>query len=144
MFKPWDIVGWLGVFFFYAPVKLIAKVLAPFAVLVVDRKDHPVWGVSDATDFGYWNTAFRNSAHNLFLKPRMPYVTYGSDDETLEKVDGFQWRYRRSTGAGNYVSFRCTWGKPRDKGKREFYIGWTMNETPTMRPTFFQFRPFKD
>ena len=142
--KAWDIVSWLGLFTFYAPAILVAKVLAPLAVLFVDRKNHPIWGVKDAVDLGWWNTGVRNGAHNLFTKPMVRFYTYGNtDDESLEALDGFQWRYRRSEGAGNYCSFRMTWGEPRDKGKREFYIGWKMNyASPTMTPTFFQFRPF--
>jgi hypothetical protein len=66
-------------------------------------------------------------------------------DETLERLPGFQWRYRESLD-GEYRSFRCSWGKPRaSKGKREFYIGWTLRtkfEDETMSLTFFQFRPF--
>jgi hypothetical protein len=129
---------------------MLAKLLAPLAVLVMDdvrRKHHPIWGVEDATDLSYWNIAIRNAAHNCFLQDQVEFITItGSPDVTLEKLDGFQSRKRISTSKdradGRYRSYRCTWGKPRPKkGKREFYIGWTMNELPKMRPVI-QFRPF--
>jgi len=123
--------------------KLTAKVLAPIAVLLVDRKRHPIWGIRDATDLGYWNCAFRNAAHNMFTRPTPEFKTrVNTADATLENYDGLQWRRRWSVD-GKYVSFRVTWGKPRTrKGKKEFYVGWTMNEKPYMRLTFFQLRPF--
>lgn len=134
-------IAWIKVILMGTLFKVTAKLLAPIMVLIVDRKNHPVWGVSDATDFSWWNTGIRNGAHNLFERPQVKFRTNGNtDDPTLEKIEGFQWRYRESLD-GRYVSFRMTWGKPRSKGKREFYIGWTMNETPTMRLTFFQLRP---
>jgi hypothetical protein len=135
----WFKVIILGVF-----GKLIAKLLAPVAVLFVDRNTHPVWGIRDTTDLSYWNCAFRNGAHNMFNRPMPEFLTSGNTphDWTLEKLEGFQWRKRQSVD-GKYVSFRCTWGKPRTrKGKREFYVGWTMNDKPYMRLTFFQLRPF--
>ena len=134
----WLNVIWLGLF-----GKVLAKIAAPVAVLFVDRRRHPIWGIRDATDRGYWNCAFRNAAHNMFTRPTPEYRTGGNTphDWTLERASGFQWR-RRESADGKYISFRCTWGKPRSKGKREFYVGWTMNEKPYMRLTFFQFRPF--
>jgi hypothetical protein len=135
--KAWTTVILLGVF-----GKLFAKLLAPVAVLFVNRKTHPVWGVRDATDLSWWNTGVRNGAHNFFSRPTPAFSTTGNtDDETLERLEGFQWR-RRQSADGKYVSFRCTWGKPRNKGKREFYVGWTMNEKAYMRLTFFQLRLF--
>ena len=135
-------MAWLRVFILGTFGKLIAKILAPLAVLVVDRKNHPVWGVRDATDLSWWNVGVRNAAHNMFTRPQVEYKTrVNTADITLEAYDGFQWRYRKSLD-GKYVSFRCSWGKPRSKGKKEFYIGWTMNEKSYMRLTFFQFRPF--
>jgi hypothetical protein len=136
-------IAWLKVIILGTFGKLTAKALAPIAVLLVDRKHHPIWGVRDATDLSWWNTAIRNGAHNLFSRPRPDYREKGNtDDRTLEKLKGLQWRKRISTD-GKYVSFRVTWGEPRPrKGKREFYVGWTMNEKPYMRLTFFQLRPF--
>ena len=136
-------MAWLRVVFLGIFGKVIAKLLAPIAVFFVDRNTHPIWGVRDATDLSWWNVGIRNSAHNLFSRPQVEYTTQGNtDDETLEKLEGFQWR-KRTSKDGKYVSFRMTWGKPRaKKGKREFYAGWTMNEKPYMRLTFFQFRPF--
>lgn len=127
--------------------KLLAKLAAPFVVPFVDRKDHPIWGNSWTDDYSYWNMAFRNGAHNAFRKVQVPFFEKSNTaDKTLEGSAGFQWRYRESKN-GRYVSFRCTWGEPRhQKGKREFYVGWTMRplgfEDDTMALTFFQFRPF--
>ena len=137
------IISWLKVILLGTFGKVTAKILAPIAVLFVDRKRHPIWGIRDATDFGYWNCAFRNAAHNVFERHAVKFDTRSNtDDHTLEGFAGFQWRYRRSLD-DKYVSFRITWGEPRrQKGKREFYVGWTMNEDPTMRLTFFQLRPF--
>ena len=136
-----SVVAWLRVILL-GVLKLVAKVLAPIAVLFVDRKNHPIWGVSDATDLSWWNTGVRNGVHNMTERPQVEFdVLSNSDDETLETLPGFQWRYCWSLDE-RYVSFRMVWGEPRQgKGKREFYIGWTMNDTPTMRLTFFQLRP---
>lgn len=124
----------------------LAKLAAPVAVLFVDRKTHPIWGNSWTKDFSWWNTGVRNGAYNLSRIPMPLFATWSdSGDYTLEAREGFQWRYRRST-CGKYVSFRCTWGKPRkSKGKREFYVGWKMRpnfEDNLCALTFFQFRPF--
>ena len=142
-FLPWLKVIGLGF------IKLPMKVVAWFAYPFIDKVNHPWFGVRDATDLSWYNIAFRNGAHNLFNRPDVEHLTFPEDieDPTLEKLDGFQWRYRRSKD-GKYVSFRMTWGKPRPKkGKREFYIGWTMGSSnlkkePRMRLTFFQLRPF--
>lgn len=135
-------MAWLKVILLGLFGKLLAKLLAPVAVLLVDRKRHPIWGIRDATDLGYWNTAFRNSAHNMFTRPQVEFVSkQNTPDDSMEKVNGVQRRWRTSKD-GRYVSYRRTWGEPRDKGKREFYVGWTMNEKPYMRLTFFQWRPF--
>jgi hypothetical protein len=140
-------MAWLRVFAL-APVVWLAKLVAPIAVLFVDRKNHPVWGNSHRY-ISYWDSAnpFGNAAHNLFRYPMPAYTsTTNTPDATLEYLDGFQWR-RCESADGKYVSFRCTWGKQRTaKGKREFYIGWTMRhpafEDGTMSLSFFQFRPF--
>lgn len=127
-------------------MRVPAKLLAPIVVPFLDdyhRTFHPVWGCDDTTDLSYYNIAIRNGAHNFGQKDSVNFVTYpeGLSDPTLEKTEGFQWRFRRSK-SGNYLSFRATWGKPRpEKGKKEFYIGWTMNESPKIRPTL-QLRPF--
>jgi len=136
-------MAWLRVILLGAFGKVTAKLLAPIAVLAVDRTTHSIWGVRDATDLSWWNTGIRNAAHNLFSRPMVAFTTICSvADESLERLPGWQWRYRKSLD-GKYVSFRMTWGEPRaSKGKREFYIGWTMNETSYMRLTFFQLRPF--
>lgn len=137
----WLRVIWRGLF-----GKALAKIAAPVAVLFVDRKHHRIWGNHQTDDLGYWNSGWRNGAHNFSRRPQVPYTEKSNtDDETLERLDGFQWRLRKSLD-GRYVSFRCTWGKVRPEGKKEFYVGWTMRplgfEDNTMALTFFQFRPF--
>lgn len=133
------------------PLKFVAMFVVPF-LDDVDRVTHPVFGVRDATDLSWKNIGWRNSVHNLYTRPQVPFETKSNTpDHTLERIRGFQWRYRYSVverpGSfdvpdGKYVSFRMTWGKPKPKkGKNEFYIGWTMNEKDYMRLTFFQFRP---
>lgn len=132
----WTPVAWTGWIIALA-VRMIAKILAPVAVpFVNDKVNHPVWGVRDTDDLSYWNLAVRNSAHNFLSRSQLPFETWaGSEDHTLEKEDGFQWRYRRSIRTGSFVSFRITWGRPRkSKGKREIYLGWTLNDQPFMRP----------
>lgn len=100
---------WFRVILLGTVGKLLAKLAAPIAVLFVDRKNHPIWGVRDATDLGYWNTGWRNGAHNMFSRPMPEYWTRtNTADETLEALPGFQWRYRESLD-GQYVSFRMTW-----------------------------------
>lgn len=122
-----------------------AKVLAPVAVLFVDRVRHPVWG--NAWNYiDYNDSAFRNGARNFLARPMPEFTSVSNtDDLTLEKESGFQWR-KRTSEDGRYVSFRCTWGKPRpSKGKREFYVGWKMRpnfEDNLMKFTFFQLRMF--
>ena len=135
--KAWATVFGIGIFGIL-PAKIAAPVVVPF---IKDKKNHPIWGINDTTDFSYWNMAFRNSAHNLLKKDAVEYKTTGNtNDETLEKLEGFQWRRRESVD-GKYVSFRITWGKPDgSKGKKEFYIGWTMNETPGFGLSFVQLR----
>lgn len=137
------IISWLKVIALgltKPPMKLLALFVVPF-LNDHDRKHHRIWGASDATDLSWKNIAWKNGVHNMTNRKGVDYTTTGDylGDETLEKVDGFQWRYRESW-SGDYVSFRMTWGEPRDKGKREFYVGWTMNETQYMRLTFFQLR----
>lgn len=133
---PWIKVIALGI------AKWPFKILAPLAYPFIDKNKNPIWGVKDATDLSFYNIAIRNAAHNMITKDMPEFDTWGNtEDETLEKLEGFQWRYRRSKN-GKYVSFRMTWGKPDgSKGKDEFYAGWTMNETDYMRVTFFQIRP---
>lgn len=126
--------------------KIPCKVAALFVVPFLDkeqRKNHSVFGVRDAVDLSWTNIAFRNGCHNMYNRPTPKFETRSNtEDTTLEQLEGFQWRYRQSTGDGEYVSFRMTWGKPnQSKGKNEFYVGWTMNNKPYMRLTFFQLRP---
>lgn len=123
--------------------KVPFKIMAPFAYPFIDKVNNPVFGVRDATDLSFYNIAIRNGCHNMYTVPMPAFFTEGNtDDETLEKLDGLQWRLRYSPNF-KYVSFRVTWGKPRHgKGKKEFYIGWTMNEKAYARLTFFQLRPF--
>ena len=135
--KAWDIIAFFN-WILPLSLRVVAKVLAPVAVLFVDRKDNPIWGVEDSTDLSYWNVAIRNGAHNCFNRDAVPYHSYG--DKDMEEP-GFKVRFRRSAYAGNYISLRLTWGKKRPKGKKELYMGWTMNETGKMRPVF-QLRPF--
>lgn len=137
--------GWPKVFAM-APGRIAGKIAAPFVVPFLDdeqRLSHPVWGCRDATDLSWWNIGVRNGVHN-WLSRKMPKfdTDANTEDWSLELEDGFQWRRRRSHDR-EYVSFRCTWGKPRPEGKREFYIGWKMNEVSNwMNYTFFQFRIF--
>jgi hypothetical protein len=139
--KAWGLVLKVGL------IKWPLKLVAPIAYFFIGNKNtHPVFGVADATDKSWYNIAIRNGVHNYANRERLPFVNFGNYkaklDWSLEKEEGFQWRYRRSYN-GQYVSFRCTWGKPRNKGKREFYIGWTMDSSrETMRCTFFQLRIF--
>ena len=136
-------IAWLKVVLLGLPKFIVFKPLALIVYPFIDKVNNPIWGVRDATDLSYYNIAVRNGAHNLYNRPTPSYVSKtNTEDETLERLEGFQWRYRKSVD-GKYVSFRMTWGKPRSsKGKKEFYIGWTMNEKEYMRLTFFQFRPF--
>jgi len=132
-------MAWVRVFFYGIFLVWPAKLLAPFVVPFVSD-DHPIWGNNERV-ISYWDSAFRNGAFNLLNKPTPIYKTYGSRDQTLEGLDGFQWRYRISADK-KYVSFRMTWGEPRNKGKREFYIGWTLRPGDYMGLTFFQLRVF--
>ena len=134
-------MAWLRVFLIGIFAIIPAKLLAPIAVLFVDA-DHPIWGNNERI-IDYWDSAFRNGAFNLLNKPMVEYTTNGNtNDDTLERLEGIQWRYRKSLDE-KYVSFRMSWGKPRDKGKREFYIGWTMRPNyEYMGLTFFQLRVF--
>lgn len=140
------IKGWpkvIGLGLSKLPLKAAALVVVPF-LDDEDRVNHPIWGVRDATDLSWYNIAFRNGVHNVYTRDMPFWRTTASNtaDETLEAEKGLQWRVRRSY-SGEYVSFRVTWGKPRpSKGKREIYIGWTMNEKDYMRLTFIQFRLF--
>ena len=129
--------------------KIVKRISAPFVVPFLDeeeRKSHPVYGVADATDLSWWNIGVRNACRNYRMVPAQPYSQWGNklaaQDWTLENLEGFQKRWRLSKD-GQYISFRATWGKPRKKGKREFYIGWKMDKSAdVMVLTFFQFRPF--
>lgn len=122
----------------YLVMRIVMKILAPIAYPFIDKKNDPIWGVSDATDFSFWNVVVRNGAHNFTNREAVKYTTKGGIDESKA---GFQWRTRRSLN-DKYVSLRLAWGKPRkQKGKKEFYFGWTMNETPNFRVTI-QLRPF--
>ena len=107
-----------------------ALVVVPF-LSDEDRKNHSVWGAEDATDLSWKNIAWTNGVHNYANRPVVPYISTG--DEDMEEA-GLKIRSRISED-GKYVSYRITWGPKRLQGKKEFYIGWTMNETPYMRPT---------
>lgn len=139
--KGWPLVFGLGL------AKIPLKILAPLVVPFLDEEDrryHWCWGAEDATDLSWWNIGVRNSVHNWTKRYTPPWWTTKTNtptDPSLEKVSGLQYRVRRSED-DRYVSFRATWGKPRPKGKREFYIGWTLNNEPRMRLTFFQLRIF--
>ena len=121
----------------YLPMRLIMKVLALVAYPFIDKVNDQVFGVNDAVDLSYWNIAVRNGAHNFTNREAVEYTSKGSIDEGKP---GLQVRWRESTN-GKYVSLRIAWGPPRDNGKKEFYLGWTMNETPYFRVTL-QLRPF--
>ena len=88
------------------------------------------WGV-----FYFW--AIRNPVKCMTLP--QPWTgkirQYGAIDESQP---GFQWRYR---WAGYLDSFRIVWGKPSNKGKKEFYIGWKIG-SPSPNKFTIQFRPF--
>ena len=134
------VVAWLkviGLGLTKIPMKLAALFVVPF-LNDEQRFDHPIFGVQDATDLSYWNIAVRNGVHNMYTKPMPMFWTKGDSDM---EASGLKHRLRVSTD-GEYVSFRMTWGKSRPEGKREFYIGWTMNERDYMRLTFFQLRIF--
>lgn len=135
--KAWLLVLFVGML--KIPLKVLALVWVPF-LNDYHRVNHPVFGVSDATDLSWKNIAFRNGAHNATAKKTPAFTSHGDTDMEAE---GFKKRYRKSVD-GRYVSFRMTWGKPHQtKGKKEFYIGWTMNDKPYMRVTFFQFTPLR-
>ena len=139
--KGWPLVFAKGV------TKLPLKIVAPFVVPFLSKKSrvhHPVFGVKDATDTSWWNVGIRNSVHNYTRVPTLTWYTVKTNtpnDASLEEVAGWQYRIRHSSDT-KYKSFRATWGKPRAKGKREFYIGWTLNNESFMRLTFFQLRLF--
>lgn len=136
-----DIKAWLYVILLGLckwPAKIVAPVVVPF-LSNQQRWVNPVFGVRDATNLSWWNIGVRNGCHNMTVREMPIFHTWGGINEALP---GFQWRYRRSE-CGKYVSFRMAWGKPRiKKGKREFYVGWVMNNTAYMRLTFFQLRLF--
>lgn len=141
--KNESVIAWIKVFLMF-PAAWGVKFLGLFVVPWLDDHDrvyHSWFGANDATDLSWWNIAVRNAAHNFWNLAQVPYETKSNSlDTTLERVPGFQWRYRQSLD-GKYVSLRVTWGKVRPKkGKKEFYIGWTLNETDWMRYTFFQLR----
>jgi len=124
------------------------KIAAPFVVPFLnesERSTHPVWGVRDTEDLSWWNVGVRNAIHNFNNVKARPYTRKGNklaqEDWSLEELDGFQWRLSRSVD-GELVSFRATWGEPRaSKGKKEFYIGWKMdNDKAYVSLTFFQLR----
>lgn len=129
--SPW--LRWAGVAVSRLLLKPVALVVVPF-LNDEDRKNHPVWGADDATDLSWKNIAWTNGVHNFHNRDVVPYTTKGSRDNEME-WHGVRTR-RRVSDDGDYVSYRRTWGKPRNKGKREFYAGWTMADTnPKMRPT---------
>ena len=140
-------MAWVRVILFGVckwPMKALAPFVVPF-LSMYQRVRHPIFGVRDAgpEDRTWWNIGVRNACHNMVTIDMPQFTTTANTtDHSLEKIHGFQWRYRRSLD-GKYVSFRCTWGAPRmQKGKREFYIGWTLNDEAYARLTFFQLRPF--
>lgn len=150
--------GWLRVLK-YGLMQLPYKIAAPFVVPFLskdERRSHPKFGNTGATDLGWWNIGVRNSCGNYEARPMPAYRTSGQfkGDETLEKVPGWQWRVRHSieynaSGAisdvGRFRSFRFTFGPVRpQKGKWEFYVGYKMDSSEkVMRLTFFQLRtPF--
>jgi hypothetical protein len=141
--------NWVKYTLMTLPVKIAAFLVVPF--LNEDQRiRHPVFGARDATDLSYYNIAVRNGGHNYLVLPLPEYDQWPADlaDETLEKESGFQWRARRSKTDPAYASIRFSWGKPREsKGKRELYIGWTMdagNKENEMGFSIFQFRPGYD
>jgi hypothetical protein len=137
MMKAWLKVVGLGLAKW--PMKLAAPFVVPF-LSDFQRLHHPIFGVRDALESGdlsWRNIAIRNGCHNMFTVPQPDFHSWG--DEDMEAA-GFKYRYRRAV-YGDYVSFRMTWGAARPvKGKREFYVGWTMNDRPYARLTFFQLR----
>lgn len=142
--------GWLNVFlvgiFVVWPLKVLALIVVPF--LKEGRVTNKWFGARDAKDLSYWNIGVRNGAHNALTKSSVVYKQTGNvprvlkgDPDPMEE-SGFKWR-RRESMDDKYVSFRATFGNQRDKGKREFYIGWTMDvNSKTFSITFFQLRVF--
>jgi hypothetical protein len=141
--------AWLNVFK-VGIGQLFFKFWAPVAVLFLDddeKVSHPIWGNSSGY-VSYWDIAFRNSAHNYNTRPAQPYTQKGNVQRVPEgapdpmEESGFKYRLRKSADR-EYVSLRLTFGKARPEGKREFYIGWTMDiNDPTFSITFFQLRVF--
>jgi len=126
--SPW--LRWAGRGIWRLILKPVALVVVPF-LDDEQRVSHPIWGARDATDTSWKNIAWTNGVHNYNSLPSVPYFSKG--DEDME-MPGVKVRHRVSKD-GKYVSYRRTWGKARVEGKKEFYIGWTMNETDYMRPT---------
>lgn len=131
--------SWVG-FSFEITARVVCKLLAPLVVPFLNdekRKNHLIWGVDDATDLSWWNIGVRNACHNFRQRNSPPHKCAG--DKDMEK-EGKKYRFCYSLD-GKYRSHRWTWGKARPKkGKREFYIGWTLSQRK-MRPVI-QFRPF--
>lgn len=131
--------SWIGFGFEYV-ARLAMKITAPFVVPFLDEPDrvnHPIWGVDDATDLSWWNIGVRNACHNFRQRDSEPHECSGDlDMETAGLKRRACWSLD-----GKYRGYRVTWGKARPKkGKREFYIGWTLPQEK-MRPVI-QFRPF--
>jgi len=149
-------MAWLRVFglgiFAIIPAKIAALVVVPFMLKWGNPQTFPIWGNHERGplpgESNYYHYAIKNSAFNLLNKPMPEWETTGGnklglEDETLEQRVGLQTRSRKSKD-GKYVSFRATWGKPHaSKGKKEFYIGWSLNDMETMGLSFFQFTPFR-
>ena len=139
---PYALVNWLFFASIRIPVMALGLIVVPIALLLkADMESLPIWGNYEGVEEPFKNKLFtwyaiRNPAHNLFSFDMPQFKTYGEDE--LEG-EGFQWRYRHSKW---FDSFRCTWGDPRPKGKREFYIGWKLRDDDVLSFTFFQFRPF--
>ena len=86
------------------------------------------WGV-------YYFWAIRNPVKWFEVSQPEGYSQFGGIDESKP---GLQWRYRYS----KYLdSFRVVWGEPRDKGKRELYLGWKIGSHSPCKFTV-QVRPF--
>jgi len=151
VFKAWLKVFLLGIFAVW-PAKILALVVVPFMLKWGNPETFPIWGNRErgplAGESNYYHYAIKNAAFNLLNKSQPEWENYGGnklgrEDDTLENLEGFQTRWRRSLD-GKYVSFRATWGKPNhSKGKKEFYIGWSLNDNKIMGLSFFQFTPFR-
>jgi len=141
---PYALIQWALSLAFNLVVVLLGLIVVPFMLRFGDPINFPIWGNKEGVlsfwkGSDYWWYAIRNPASNLrqLIKPTENYRVYG--DINLEAKDGFQWRYYHT----KYLDgFGISWGERRsDKGKREFRIGYKLDDP--YGPSFtLQLRPF--